>query len=280
MIGFFNWLSDKEEVQREEIYIEKNANFSNFKKITDFIYEKSGIIDLDKRALTSSRLQQYAISEDIYTTDEFLRIIQNREEFYQEVINIATVNETFFFREIKELEWLVQYIKNSYTNFKILSMPSSSGEEVYSILILLSEAGVDLNKIEINGFDINSNAVKNSMRGEYDEHSLHKLDIKIRDKYFRHNEEGHYEIDSSIKSHANFFQNNIFNLDAQSGKYDIVLSRNMFIYFDDEKRKEALSIIINLLKQNGIYIKGHADHIKPTSELKNILFGIYEKNSL
>ena len=280
MMGFFNWLSDKEEVQREEIYVEKNADFSNFKKITDFIYEKSGIIDLDKRALTSSRLQQYAISEDIYTTDEFLRTMQNREEFYQEVINIATVNETFFFREIKELEWLVQYIKNSYTNFKILSMPSSSGEEVYSILILLSEAGVDLNKIEINGFDINSNAVKNSMRGEYDEHSLHKLDIKIRDKYFRRNEEGHYEIDSSIKSHANFFQNNIFNLDAQSGKYDIVLSRNMFIYFDDEKRKEALSIIINLLKQNGIYIKGHADHIKPTSELKNILFGIYEKNSL
>ena len=277
-MGFFNWLSDKEEVQIEEICVEKNADFSNFKKITDFIYEKSGIIDLDKRALTSSRLQQYAISEDIYTTDEFLRIIQNREEFYQEVINIATVNETFFFREIKELEWLVQHIKNSYTNFKILSMPSSSGEEVYSILILLSEAGVDLNKIEINGFDINSNAVKNSMRGEYDEHSLHKLDIKIRDKYFRRNEEGHYEVDSSIKSHANFFQNNIFNLDSKSRKYDIVLSRNMFIYFDDEKRKEALSIIINLLKQNGIYIKGHADSIKPSSELKSIAFGIYEKN--
>jgi len=278
MMGMFDWLGKKEIEEVQEVCIKRDADFSNFKKVTDYIYEKSGIIDLDKRALTASRLQQYAISEDIYTTQDFYDAMIKRDDFYQESINIATVNETFFLRELKELNWLVEYIKNANTNFKILSMPSSSGEEVYSILILLSEVGVDLNKIEINGFDINSDAVKNSMRGEYDEHSLHKLDTKIRDKYFRRNEEGHYEISSHIKSHANFFQNNIFNLDSKSSKYDIVLSRNMFIYFDDEKRKEALNIIINLLKQNGIYIKGHADHIKPSSELKSIAFGIYEKN--
>lgn len=278
-MGFFNWLGKKEEEQIEEICVEKKADFSSFNKVTDFIYEQSGIIDLDKRALTSSRLQQYAISENIYTTDEFLLSMKNREEFYQEVINIATVNETFFYRELKELEWLVKYIKSTNRSFKILSMPSSSGEEVYSILILLSEAGVDLSRIDISGYDINSEAVKNALVGEYDEHSLHKLDTKVRDKYFKKNSDNHYEIDLQIKRHTNFSQNNIFSLKSKKSEFDIVLSRNMFIYFDDEKRELALNIIVNLLKRDGVYVKGHADHIKGHQELESISFGIYKKAS-
>ncbi len=276
-MGLFDWLGKKEEELEEEIYVKRETNFSNFSKVTDFIYEKSGIIDLDKRALTSSRLQQYAISQDVYSTQEFYDSMKNRDEFYQEVINIATVNETFFFRELKELEWLVKHIKNSSGSFKILSMPSSSGEEIYSILILLSEAGVDLNRVEISGYDINSDAVNNAIRGEYDEHSLHKLDARTREKYFRKNTQNHYEIVSDIKRHTSFSQNNIFHLKTQGSKFDVILSRNMFIYFDDEKREIALDVIVNLLKQNGVYIKGHADHIKPHSELKSVSFGIYEK---
>ncbi len=276
-MGLFDWLGEKKNVQNEEVCVKREADFANFVKVTDFIYEKSGIIDLDKRALTASRLQQYAISEDIYTTQEFYDAMKNRNDFYQEVINVATVNETFFFRELKELEWLVQYIKESNGSFKILSMPSSSGEEVYSILILLCEAGVDLSRVEISGYDINSNAVKNAIRGEYDEHSLHKLDARVRERYFSKNEANRYEISLDIKNRTNFTQNNIFNLKAQNMKFDVVLSRNMFIYFDDEKRALALDVIVNLLNQGGLYVKGHADHIKPHSKLGNLSFGIYKK---
>jgi len=278
MMGLFDWLGEKKNVQNEEVCVKREADFANFVKVTDFIYEKSGIIDLDKRALTASRLQQYAISEDIYTTQEFYDAMKNRNDFYQEVINVATVNETFFFRELKELEWLVQYIKESNGSFKILSMPSSSGEEVYSILILLCEAGVDLSRVEISGYDINSNAVKNAIRGEYDEHSLHKLDARVRERYFSKNEANRYEISSDIKNRTNFTQNNIFNLKAQNMKFDVVLSRNMFIYFDDEKRALALDVIVDLLNHDGLYVKGHADHIKPHSKLSNVSFGIYKKS--
>ncbi|MEA1891404.1 MAG: CheR family methyltransferase [Campylobacterota bacterium] len=275
MMGFFDWLSKEEEIV-EEICIEKKSNFSNFKKVTDFIYEESGITDLDKRALTSSRAQQHAISKDVYTTDDFLSKMKSDREFYQDIINIATVNETFFLREVKELEWLVRYIKEENRPLSILSMPSSSGEEIYSILLMLSDEGFDIDMLEIRGYDINSYAVACAKSGEYDEHSLHKIDGQRRAKYFSAFKE-HFQISAEFRNRSIFEQKNIFDLANQTAKYDIILSRNMFIYFDDKKREIALNIITNMLKTNGIYIKGHADHIKKHPKLESVEYGIYKK---
>jgi len=244
--------------------------------VTDYIYEKSGITELDKRALTSSRLQTYATENEIYTTNDFLAKMKHDTSFYQDVINIATVNETFFLREIKELEWLVEYVKEQDRALKILSMPSSSGEEIYSILLLLSEAGVDLSNISIMGYDINSNAIAHAKSGEFEEHSLHKLDFTMKQKYFTKLQD-HYKISQTFINKAEFFQKNIFEIIGESNSYDIVLSRNMFIYFDKEKQKEATDIIVNILKDGGVFIKGHADSIYEHPDLKNLKYGIYKK---
>ena len=155
-MGLFNFFkkAKKEEPQEEKV-LKREEDFSSFKRVTEYLYDKSGIADLDKRTLTSIQLQQRAIEHNIFTTDEFLYALQKDTNFYQEVLNIATVNETFFFRELKELEWLVEYIKKEQRGMKILSLPCSSGEEIYSILIMLESAGVDLNTIDITGYDIN-----------------------------------------------------------------------------------------------------------------------------
>ena len=277
-MGFFDWLNKDEESEKlEEVCIEKDTDFSYFYLVTNYIYEKSGITDLDKRALTSSRLQQYAISENIYTTDEFLALMKSNHEFYQEIINIATINETFFLREIKELEWLVKHVKELNRPLSILSMPCSSGEEIYSILILLSIEDVDISKIKIIGYDINSHAISHAKEGEYDEHSLHKLDSQTIDKYFSKNENNHYVVSSYLKTNVEFIQKNIFDLVNTNDKYDIILSRNMFIYFDSTKRKLATNIIADLLKTDGIYVKGHADQIYAHKNLENIHYGVYKK---
>lgn len=282
-MGVFDWLSKKEiqEVKREH---QHDSDFSSFNLVTDFIYEQSGIIDLDKRALTASRIQEYAKSINIYTTEGLLAKLKEMDESYQEIMNIATVNETFFMRELKELEWLVQYIKNYHNEnlsgrnktFKILSMPCSSGEEIYSILLMLETAGINMTEIEITGYDLNSQAIKNAKNAEYDERSLHKIDINMRNKYFTKIDDL-FQISSVIREKPTFLQKNIFDLVNEKPSYDVVLSRNMFIYFDDEKRALALDIIANLLNEGGIYIKGHADHIKEHRYLKKIEYGIYQK---
>lgn len=274
-MGLFGLFSSK----KEELIVEEKSSptdFSEFLKVTNYIYEKSGITDLDTRALTSSRIQQFAKEEGVYTTNKLLVKMKNSTSFYQEVMNIATVNETFFMRELKELEWLVNYIKSLNRNLKILSIPSSSGEEIYSILIMLMELGVDINSVDIQGYDINSHAIKNANDGIYEEHSVHKLDETLRKKYFTR-EKYTYKIINKIKSRSHFSQKNIFDIADENSKYDIVLSRNMFIYFDDVKRATALDKIVNCLKVGGIYIKGHADYIKKHQNLDNIKYGIYKK---
>jgi len=276
-VGFFSWLNKKETLHVEEQTQKRDIDFTIFYKVTDFIYEKSGIIDLDKRALTASKLQQFALSQDIYTSAEFLSHMKSNHSFYQEVLNIATVNETFFMRELRELEWLVQYIENSPKTLKILSIPSSSGEEIYSILLLMLQIGMDLNCVDICAYDINSDAINKANEGVYNEHSLHNVAEDIKEKYFTKVDNKHYQISKNLRDSVRFSQQNIFNISQNSPKYDVILSRNMFIYFDDAKREEALNIILNLLNSDGIFIKGHADHIKKHSRLQNIAYGVYKK---
>lgn len=277
-MGILDWIFDRKKDNSLEIYETPIKNISlDFEKIAKYLYEKSGIIDLDKRVLVSSRLKQFASENEMYTTDIFLKKIKMDDDFYQDVLNIVTINETYFFREIRELNWLVKYIKNSNNVFKILSIPSSSGEEIYSILMLLQEAGIDINRVEITGFDINSFAIKNAKAGVYESHALHKLDDTLKIKYFTEDENNYFKISPLLKKNTTFKQNNIFELTDEKEKFDIILSRNMFIYFDNEKRLEAINIIINILNDNGIFIKGHADYIQPHPNLENIQFGIYKK---
>ena len=89
-MDLFGWFSHNENIESEDKQ-KRETDFSNFTKVADFIYDKSGITELDKRALTSSRLQHYALTQDIYTTDEFLSRMENDNFFYQEIINISTV---------------------------------------------------------------------------------------------------------------------------------------------------------------------------------------------
>jgi len=270
---FNNLFQKKEENIEEEKSLHVESDFSYFELVTQSIYEKCGISDLDKRALSSKMLQQMAEEGNIKDTNQFLHALKTNREFYQKVINIVTVNETFFMRELRELKWLIKYIKEENRPLKILSLPSSTGEEVYSILILLKEENVDLHKINITGHDINTDALEKAKQGLYKEYSLHKLDDTMKNKYFTKVGDK-YNIAISIKEHAKFSQKNIFDFKSEHTKYDIILSRNMFIYFNEEKRKLATDIIVNSLKNGGIFIKGHADNISKNEYIKSLEFGI------
>jgi chemotaxis protein methyltransferase CheR len=277
-MGLFNlFKKDKKDAREIENQHSNLEDFSSFTKVTDYIYQTSGITELDKRALSTSRLQQHAISKGIFKTSEVLDKMKSDNDFYQEMINIATVNETFFFREKKELEWLVNYIKQSDRELKILSLPSSSGEEAYSILLMMLENDIDINKVDIVGYDINSEMVQKAKNALYDMHSLHKLESKTVKNHFDIIDDKFYEISHLLKKRVHFFVKNIFDLRDEKEIYDVVICRNLFIYFDDEKRKEATDIIISLLKSDGIYIKGHADHIQSRDDLKKVGYGIYKK---
>jgi len=274
----FGWFKKKDiQKEAEDNSYQDEVDLSNFNVVADFMYKECGITDLDKRVLSFSRLKQFAKEQNIKNTNDFLDLLKQKGDIYHQALNIVTVNETYFFREKKELDYLVQYIKNSPNRLKILSLPCSSGEEIYSILIMMLIEGIELSKVEITGYDIDFQMIQKAKEAIYDEHSLHNLPTHIKDEYLDKVSDTKYGIKSFIKNGVIFQQENVFDLSNSTKKFDIVLSRNMMIYFDEQKRQKALSIISELLVMDGLFIKGHADSIKPIDSLKNIAFGIYKK---
>ena len=275
-MGLFDIFTSKPVEKAEEVVEQIKSDFSNFDQVTEYLYHRSGITDLSKRRLSVSELTSFSQRKHVHTTEDFLAKLKVDNEFYQEVLNIITVNETFFFREVTELEWLVSFIKESSGRFKILSLPCSSGEEVYSILILLEEQGVDLSRVELVGYDLNTVMLERAAKALYSERSVHNLSEAQKQKYFFQNSDGVYEVMPRLKERVRFEQNNIFELSGKN-EFEIILSRNMFIYFDEEKRDSATDIIVNLLKEGGHFIKGHADHIYKHPSLQNVCYGVYKK---
>ncbi|MEO1953354.1 MAG: CheR family methyltransferase [Campylobacterales bacterium] len=275
----FDWLFKKNNSEEIVTDVKSTQDWSDFEKITEYLYKQSGIIDLEKKALSSSRIKHYALENKIYTTYQLLQALEDKGKIYQDIIDIVTVNETYFLRELKELNWLIEYIKNSDKSLKILSMPCSSGEEIYSILLLMLQKNIPLEKVELVGYDINSQMIQRAKEAIYDEHSLHNMEKSIIEKYFSKVEDNKYKLSSFITSHTFFKQQNIFEIDISKESYDIILSRNMLIYFDEEKREKAVDIILKMLKSDGIFLKGHADNIPTGYNLKNIALGVYKLQS-
>jgi len=272
----FHWFKKDNDVV-EEIVETPKVDFANFHKIAEFIYVQCGITDLEKRILSFSWLKKYALDNNIHSTDEFLYLLNQKGKIYQDAINIVTVNETYFFREKKELEYLVEFIENSSKKLKILSLPCSSGEEIYSILIMMFQKNIPLDKVTIIGYDIDLQMIEKAKRAIYNEYSLHNLSQDIRESYFTQTDNKTFQIKSFLQQQVEFKQQNIFEIDIKYEYYDVILSRNMMIYFDDIKRKEAIEIITKSLKRGGIFIKGHADLFNHSIMLQNLSFGIYKK---
>ena len=194
---------------------------------------------------------------------------EGNEALMQELINAITINETYFWREHRQFEICCKKTlphldreKEAGEAIRILVAPCSSGEELYSIVMAILEEGTVIKKrnIEIVGIDIDSAMIAKAKRGCYTRRSVEKLPESFLRKYFR-KKEGLYCLDEIIKNAATFLTGNIFDeaLIKRLGKFDILFSRNMLIYFDDKEKEVCFDRFTDLLKEDGYLFLGHAD---------------------
>lgn len=266
----------KNEIIEEEYQVK---DIDNFTPVFDYLYVELGISDLSKRPILYERLKFIARKYKIESANEFIKMLKNDFNFYDEVIDAVTVNETYFFRETDSLEWLIELISsNNNRDFRILSIPSSNGAEIYSIIMMLDIADRNLlHKVKFIGIDVNNKSIRQAKKGIYSERELHKLDENIKYKYFQKTESG-YKIKCFLKNNTEFINDNIFSLSTSKyGSFDVILSRNLFIYFDDLYRKKATEILYKMLKPNGYLIMGVTDRIYENSNFKKITNSIYQK---
>ncbi len=260
---------------------QKRITDSEFQRFRDYFYRKTGIqfedskrYFVDKRLLERMRITGHDSFNSYFTT---LRFQASGEEL-QELINVMTVNETYFFREEYQFECLVESVmdevlsrKKPGEEIKIWSIPSSSGEEPYSIAIYLLEKWPHLDDvdIEIISSDIDSKILARCRQGLYSKRSVQHLPAKLLAKYFTPSANNTYQICQDLRDSVKFTQVNLNDI-AQTRRYrniDVIFCRNLLIYFDDASRRRAADVFYDAMNKGGFILLGHSESMSRISSL-------------
>jgi chemotaxis protein methyltransferase CheR len=248
----------------------------DFHKMAEFIYRKTGIfLEMDKHY---EKLAKYidnrakAINADSFRKYFYvLRFEDKSGDEFQSLVNGITVNETYFYREKEQFEVLVNRLlpelhakRPRHLPLRILSAPSSTGEEPYSIILHILEEGriVEERDIEVVGIDIDSTVIEKAKKGKFSERSVHAIPKPVLTKWFKARTLGYDLVDDLIGT-VDFKVTNVFDRTQmrQLGKFDIIFSRNMLIYFDDASRKEVAMTFYDMLNPEGYVLLGHAEYM-------------------
>jgi chemotaxis protein methyltransferase CheR len=262
----------------------ESFTLEEFLKFRDFFYRKTGIFfEEAKRYFVDKRVQgrMEATGMSFRTYFMHLRFEASGEEL-QQLINLMTVNETYFFREDYQMRCMVDSIipeiverkKRHGDGMRILSMPTSTGEEPYSLAIFLLEYWNRVNDfdVEIVGLDIDTKALAAAEKGLYGPRSVGHIPQHLLRKYFKPAKNSQHQISDDLRNSIDFRQANL-NDDVQMRSYfnfDIIFCRNLLIYFDDISRRQAAETFFEVLNPGGFLCLGHSESMSRVSNLFNI----------
>lgn len=250
-------------------------NDLEFVELKDIIYKNSGISFAEsKKYLLENRLSKRLAELNFTTFKDYIYYLKynvNKRAELEKTINLVTINETYFLRERGQMDHLVStvipnMIKNGKKNIRIWSVPCSTGEEPYSISILLDEAGLyQKANIEIIATDINSDVVEIAKHGHYRRTSFRGVTDGFY-KHFKESEQNHI-INDTIKRRIKFNVGNITGntIAATIGKIDVIFCRNVLIYFDAENKIKAVNMFNNVLNKGGYLYLGHSETLTKIS---------------
>ncbi len=247
------------------------------KLISKYVLNVSGIsLSQSKAYLIETRLGpilgEYGLSSygELYhkAKTDIKKVIEKK------IIDAISTNETLFFRDSGPFELLQHKIlpdlidrRSSKSgsllpvSIRIWSAACSTGQEVYSMAIVLKELLPDLKKynIKLMGTDISDAAVAKASYGQYNKFEIERgLPRDKLQKYFKSNGNG-WKIRDDIRAMATFKKLNLMLPFAGLGKFDIVLCRNVVIYFSAEDKKKVFNKIVNILEPDGFLILGSTE---------------------
>lgn len=268
-------------------YRMKSVNESEFQLIRRLIYKKTGIFLNDhKKTMLENRLRKRLNTLGIESYKRYYDFIAKdpagRHEL-SECIDCLTTNETFFFRHAEQIEYLVGHVvpellakRKNTSKVRIWSIGCSSGEEPYSIAILLDKQirQNERDRIEIIASDISRSVIERARQGVYTDSTLRQITQQDKNKYFTlHKDTGVYRINPKIRERVRFYVHNVLDTFRQ-GLFDVIICRNVLIYFNSESKEKALTKMLRCLESDGYLIVGfvesligqklHFTYIKPT----------------
>lgn len=245
----------------------------DFEFISSLIKSRSGLVlTPDKSYLLESRLMPVARKHGLKGLDELVGQMRSRndEAMIVEVTEAMTTNESFFFRDIKPFDLLRDdvlppLIENRATrkHLRIWCAAASSGQEPYSIAMVLKELGAKLAgwRLDILGTDISRAILDKAQAGKYSQFEVQRgMPIQLLLKYFDKTEET-WQIKDEIRNMVQYKYWNLLDDLRPLGGFDIVFCRNVLIYFDAETKGKVLEQISNLMPEDGMLFLGGAETV-------------------
>jgi chemotaxis protein methyltransferase CheR len=271
-----------------------SLNDYDFNRLSNFIVREYGIkMPPVKKVLLQSRLQRRLKALNFKTFREYVDYVfspQGQQEEVIHMMDVVSTNKTDFFRETSHFDYLAKSVlpqmttKSSFSSLKIWSAGCSSGEEPYTLAIVLSEFAKKTYNFDFSilATDISTRMLKLAVEGIYDEDKIQVIPEDLKKKYFlrsKNHEEKKVRLIPEIRNKITFRRLNLIS-DRYSlfEKYDIIFCRNVLIYFEREIQYEILQRLCLYLKTHGYLFLGHSESIIGFSlPLKTIMPTVFYK---
>jgi chemotaxis protein methyltransferase CheR len=267
----------------------------DFSKFKEFFYRRTGIsFEKSKRYFVDKRLVERIEATGTGTFRGYFTLLrfQASGEELQQLTNVMTVNETYFLREEYQFKCLVNSILPEIVQrrvgtdpIRIWCIPSSSGEEPYSVAMYLLESwsGIQQWDVEIIASDIDTSIIRRARVGRYSARSVQYLPDPWLKKYFEsaHDE---YQLCDDLRQAVRFTHVNLAEPTDTLGyrNFDVIFCRNLLIYFDDASRQTASETFFEALNPGGYLCLGHSESMSRISSLFEVRkFSeaiVYQKN--
>ncbi len=247
-----------------------------FRMYRDLLKSHCGLhFDESSRFLVEKRIGRRLLELDLRSYGAYHYSLRKRggDEEVANLVDILTTNETYFFRERSQLSALIDEIipelllrwqrPTSSRPVTIWSAGCSSGEEPYSIVALAIEAGLEPGRdIRVYGSDISRPMLTKSRRGVYREASFRETSPELRAKYFTE-KDGVFRVCDEVKKHVDLIHLNLTDESKLGllGTMDVILCRNVIIYFDGDTKKQVIQSFYDRLHPGGYLLLGHSESL-------------------
>jgi chemotaxis protein methyltransferase CheR len=252
-----------------------------FRLLRDHIHQYCGIFYDDAKSSTlASRLSFRLKLLGIGSYSEYynyLKFNPRSDEEIEDLIPHLTNNETYFFREMNQVSFLIDELakklkggKHGKNPLKILSCGCSSGEEAFTLAMLLEEAGAYSagHNIEITGIDIDRKVIEKAVKGEYTSYSLRAAEKERIDRFFKRDGDK-YLLDRSVRDRVTFRRGNLLDPATFNAFRDVdaILCRNVFIYFSDVAIRSIAGSFHGIISGTGQLLLGHSESLSRITDI-------------
>jgi chemotaxis protein methyltransferase CheR len=241
----------------------------NYTYLQKHVYRTSGIVlDQNKHYLLEARLLPIVRKEELGSLNELCDLLRANGggRVFQEVRDAMTTNETLFFRDAIPFQAIRKVLipeklreRKLSQRLSFWSAAASSGQEAYSLAMMLLEMGIDSRNIEILATDISDKILEQAVAGRYSQAEVGRgLPAQQLVKYFRR-EKAEWQIKDEVRRLVRFQSFDLRERMNQLGRFDFVLCRNVLIYFDIATKKQILRELEGVLNPQGLLLLGGSE---------------------